>query len=176
MKKIILILMILSLTGCSMKVHYKDTGLHCDRIGYKRYLVTNDNTHITSGKNQMPVYDVYIKGKKEPVVKSLRLWERAIVKADRSEIYTKMVKEKNRFDSFDLISSYNSKKQIVKYKLQKKNKENIKGFICLVVFDHSNNMIDAKEITIKNKDIQSGTWHVDRTFYKSYCNAIVYKK
>lgn len=176
MKKLLLVLMSLFITACNTKVRYKDTGLHYDRIGYKRYLVTNDNTHITSGKNKMPVYDVYIKGKKEPVIKSLRLWERAIIKTDRNEIYTKMVKEKNRFDSFDFTYSYNNKKQIVNYKFQKKKKENIKGFICLVVFDHSNNMIDAKEITIKNKDIQSGTWHVDRNFYEVYCNAIVYKK
>lgn len=175
MKRIILLIVLL-LTGCSMQVHYKDTGLHYDRIGYKRYLVTNNNTTITSGKNQMPVYDVYIKGKKEPVIRSLKLWEEGIVEADRSEIYTKMVKEENRFYAYDFTFDFDNKKNIVTYKLKKKTNDNIKGYICLTVFDHSDNYIDAKEIAIKNKDIQSGTWHVDRDFYKSYCNAIVYKK
>lgn len=38
-KSIILIMLCILLTACSHQVHYKDTGLHYDRLGYKTLLV-----------------------------------------------------------------------------------------------------------------------------------------
>ena len=114
-KSIILIMLCILLTACSHQVHYKDTGLHYDRLGYKTLLVRHSNTHHFDEHGTVDyIYDVYVKNKKRPVVKSLRLAEFAIIHADRADIYTKSVSGKDRLDSIDFDYKYDIKKKTVK--------------------------------------------------------------
>ena len=130
-KSIILIMLCVLLTACSHQVHYKDTGLHYDRLGYKTFLVSHSNIHHFDEHGTVDyIYDVYVKNKKRPVVKSLRLAELAIIHADRADIYTKSVSGKDRLVSIDFDYKYDTKKKTVRCVLRKTKKVPMKGKIC----------------------------------------------
>ncbi len=175
-KSIILIILYILLTACSHQVHYKDTGLHYDRLGYKTFLVGNSNTHHFDEHGTVDyIYDVYVKNKKRPVVKSLRLAELAIIHADRADIYTKSVSGKDRLDSIDFDYKYDTKKKTVRCVLKKTKKVPMKGKICIAVFDESRNVVNAKEFNIKDQMKQEVTWRVYQEFTYATCIARVYK-
>lgn len=178
MKKIMILIGTVSLlVGCCHQTRYKDTGLHYDRLGYKCFLVTNKNSHqFDNHGTKEYVYDVYVRNRKKPVVKSLKLFEQAIVKADRGDIYTKKTNDKNRVTSIKFDLHYNKKRRTVTYTLMKTKKVNMTGTVELAVFDNSRNVVDAKEFKIENKKTQSHSWHVSQSFSYAVGNALVYKK
>ena len=173
MKNIInIVILCILLVACSHQVHYKDTGLHYDRLGYKTLLVRHSNTHHFDEHGTVDyIYDVYVKNKKRPVVKSLRLAELAIIHADRADIYTKSVSGKDRLDSIDFDYKYDTKKKKVKCILRK-----TKRVLCIAVFDESRNVVNAKEFDVKDQMKQEVTWRVYQKFTYATCIARVYKK
>ena len=178
MKKIIILTILCTLlVACSHQIHYMDTCLHYDRLGYKTFLVSNSNTHHFDEHGTVDyIYDVYVKNKKRPVVKSLRLAELAIIHADRADIYTKSVSGKDRLDSIDFDYKYDTKKKTVRCVLRKTKKVPIKGKICIAVFDESRNVVNAKEFNIEDQMKQEVTWRVYQEFTYATCIARVYKK